>query len=61
MWVQIKVYLLEIPENDVKASKNAGMKSIWKKDVQWGNVDADFTFDDLVEIPIIIKNLNKFD
>lgn len=55
------VFVGDHPENDVKASKNAGMKSIWKKDLQWANVDADFTVDDLAEIPIIIKNLNKFD
>ena len=30
------------PENDVKASQNVGMKSIWKKDLQWDNVNADF-------------------
>ena len=55
------VFVGDHPENDVKASKNAGMKSIWKKDVQWDNVDADFIVDDLDEIPIIIKDLNKFD
>ncbi|MFC6041150.1 HAD family hydrolase [Paenisporosarcina macmurdoensis] len=54
------VFVGDHPENDVKASQNAGMKSIWKKDVQWDNVDADFIVDDLAEIPIIIKNLNKF-
>jgi putative hydrolase of the HAD superfamily len=52
------VFVGDHPENDVKASQNAGMKSIWKKDVQWDNVDADFIVDDLAEIPIIIKNLN---
>ena len=52
------VFVGNHPVNDVKASKNAGMKSIWKKDVQWDNVDADFTVNDLAEIPIVIKNLN---
>lgn len=52
------VFVGDHPVNDVKASKNAGMKSIWKKDVQWDNVDADFTVNDLAEIPIVIKNLN---
>lgn len=55
------VFVGDHPENDVKASKNAGMKSVWKKDVQWDNIDADFTVNDLAEIPIIINNLNKFD
>lgn len=53
------VFVGDHPENDVKASQSAGMKSIWKKDVQWDNVDADFIVVDLAEIPIIIKNLNK--
>ena len=44
--------------NDVKASQIAGMKSIWKKDVQWDSVGAEFIINDLAEIPIIIKNLN---
>lgn len=52
------VFVGDHPANDVKASINAGMKSIWKKDVQWDKVDADFIVDDLAEIPIIIKNLN---
>jgi putative hydrolase of the HAD superfamily len=52
------VFVGDHPENDVKASQNAGMKSIWKKDVQWDIVDADFIIDDLAEIPMIIKNLN---
>jgi putative hydrolase of the HAD superfamily len=53
------VFVGDHPENDVKASKSAGMKSVWKKDVQWDKVDADYTVDDLAEIPIVIKNLNK--
>ena len=52
------VFVGDHPVNDVKASQNVGMKSIWKKDVQWDNVDADFSINDLSEIPIIIKNLN---
>ncbi|MDX1806853.1 MAG: HAD family hydrolase [Paenisporosarcina sp.] len=53
------VFVGDHPENDVKASQNAGMKSIWKKDIQWDNVDTDFIVDDLAEIPIIIKKLNS--
>ena len=52
------VFVGDHPANDVKASKNAGMKCIWKKDVQWDKVDADYTVDDLAEIPLVIKNLN---
>jgi len=51
------VFVGDHPVNDVKASQNVGMKSIWKKDFQWGIADADFIIDDLAEIPIIIKNL----
>ncbi|MEG0451068.1 MAG: HAD family hydrolase [Lysinibacillus sp.] len=43
------------PENDVKAAQNLGIKGIWKKDIHWNNVEADFMIDDLAEIPFIIE------
>ncbi|MEK3886269.1 HAD family hydrolase [Bacillus sp. FSL K6-3431] len=52
------VFVGDHPENDVRASKYAGMKSIWKRDFQWDTVDADFIVDDLAELPTIIKNIN---
>ena len=47
------------PDNDVKAAQNVGMKGIWKKDIQWKNVEADFIVDDLAEIPIIIETFSQ--
>ncbi len=53
------VFVGDHPINDVLACKEVGMKSIWKKDRQWDSVDADYTIDDLSEIPTIIHKLNK--
>ncbi|MEH7237545.1 HAD family hydrolase [Bacillus sp. JJ1562] len=52
------IFIGDHPENDVKAARNVGMKGIWKKDLQWDNVDADYIIDDLAELPSVIK---KFD
>ena len=48
------IFLGDHPINDVEAAKNAGMIGIWKKDVQWSAVEADFIIDDLAEVPLII-------
>lgn len=45
------------PENDVKASQNIGMKGIWKKDLHWDDIDADFIINDLKELPLLIENI----
>ncbi len=47
------------PENDVKAAKNVGMKSIWKRDEQLLEVEADFIIGNLLEIPLIIEQINN--
>ncbi|MFF2450287.1 HAD family hydrolase [Neobacillus sp. NPDC058068] len=49
------VYVGDHPENDIKAARKVGMKSIWKKDIYWNDVEADFIIEDLSEIPIIIQ------
>ncbi|MCV9885523.1 HAD family hydrolase [Metabacillus halosaccharovorans] len=54
------VFLGDHPQHDVKAAQNIGMKGIWKKDVQWENVKADFTVNDLAELVLIIKNLSEY-
>ncbi|MBT2724500.1 HAD family hydrolase [Bacillus sp. ISL-46] len=51
------IFVGDHPKNDVKAAQNVGMKGIWKKDFQWENVEADFTVNDLAELPLIIENL----
>ncbi|MEK4426457.1 HAD family hydrolase [Solibacillus sp. FSL K6-1523] len=53
------MFVGEHPANDVKAAKNVGMISIWKKDFQWDNVDADFVVDDLAELFSIIHKANN--
>lgn len=49
------VFIGDHPENDVKAAQNVGMKAVWKRDYQWGDVEADAIVQDLLELPIIIE------
>ncbi|MGE6489221.1 HAD family hydrolase [Paenisporosarcina sp. NPDC076898] len=53
------VFVGDHPENDVKAAKNAGMKSMWKRDSQWNQVNPDYIVTDLADITSIIINVNK--
>jgi len=53
------IFVGDHPKNDVKAAQSIGMKGIWKKDVQWNYVEADFTVNDLMELPLIVKNLTR--
>ncbi|WP_277586601.1 HAD family hydrolase [Psychrobacillus antarcticus] len=53
------VFIGDHPENDILAAKNVGLKGIWKKDLQWNNVNADYMVDDLGELPMIIVKLNE--
>ena len=53
------IFIGDHPENDVHAAKKVGMKGIWKKDTQWGNVYADYEVDTLDELPAMIGNLIK--
>ena len=53
------IFIGDDPENDVKAAQYVGMKGVWKRDIQWENVEADFIVDDLSELPLIIKDLIK--
>ncbi|MDC3415271.1 HAD family hydrolase [Terrihalobacillus insolitus] len=52
------MYVGDHPENDVKGAMNIGMLGVWKKDLQWNNVEADFIVEDLKELPLIIHELN---
>lgn len=52
------IFIGDHPVNDVEAAKNAGMIGVWKKDVQWSAVDADFIVDDLAEVPLIIDRIS---
>ncbi|CDO03854.1 Pyrimidine 5'-nucleotidase YjjG [Oceanobacillus picturae] len=51
------VYVGDHPENDVKGAENVGMVGIWKRDLAWGDVKAQYVIDDLKELPLIIREL----
>lgn len=53
------VFMGDHPENDVQGATNVGMIGIWKKDIQWTDVQAEYVVDDLMEIPAIIDELAK--
>ncbi|WP_064093486.1 HAD family hydrolase [Rossellomorea aquimaris] len=51
------IFVGDHPENDVKAAQNVGMKGIWKRDLYWNEDNAaDYVVDDLLEIPLILRN-----
>jgi putative hydrolase of the HAD superfamily len=52
------VFVGDHPQADIEGAKNAGMKTIWKKDLYWPVVfEADATIEDLAEIPAIVQGL----
>ena len=53
------VFIGDHPENDVKAAQNVGMKGIWKKDSQWTDIKADAIIDDYLEVPLVLKKLER--
>ncbi|WHY79603.1 HAD family hydrolase [Neobacillus sp. WH10] len=50
-------YVGDHPENDVIAAGKVGMKTIWKRDIQYEGSKGDFIIEDLREIPFIIEKL----
>lgn len=48
------IFVGDHPINDVKAAQNVGMRGIWKRDPQWSTVEADFTINELLELPFIL-------
>ena len=53
------IYIGDHPINDVQASRNVGMKGVWKKDPQWKiPQDVDGIISDLLEVPDLIKSFN---
>lgn len=48
------------PDNDIRASRDVGMKTVWKRTLQFPSVPfADFVIDDLAELITIVDKLNK--
>lgn len=54
------IFVGDHPENDVGAAQKNGMKAIWKRDIQWDTVNAEFIIDDLKELPLIVKDNYNF-
>jgi putative hydrolase of the HAD superfamily len=54
------IYIGEHPINDVQASRNVGMKGVWKRDSQWElPKEIDGIVGDLSEIPDIVKKIKN--
>lgn len=53
------VFIGDHPENDVQGAKNVGMIGVWKKDMQWMDVQAEFEVDDLMDILAIVDELTE--
>ncbi|MDV2582365.1 HAD family hydrolase [Alkalibacillus haloalkaliphilus] len=53
------IYVGDHPENDIKASQNVGMKSVWMKDERYDGVQADFIIEDLTEVPVVVEKINE--
>ncbi|QUG42055.1 HAD family hydrolase [Psychrobacillus sp. INOP01] len=55
------VFIGDHPANDVQGAANVGMIGMWKKDIQWTDVQGEYVVDDLMEIPAIIDQLVRGD
>ena len=51
------VYIGDHPLNDIEPANLVEMVSIWKRDVDWQNIKAQFIIEQLIEIPAIIRNI----
>lgn len=50
------VFVGDHPQTDIAGAKNAGIKTIWKKDLHWLLPSvADATIEDLAEIPAVVR------
>jgi putative hydrolase of the HAD superfamily len=52
------IYVGDHPVNDVKGSMDTGMVGVWKKDVHWEKVLADYIITDLHELIDLVDSLN---
>lgn len=56
------VYIGDHPVNDVAASRNAGMRGVWKRHVRWEQpAESDGVIDDLSEVSALIHSLSGGD
>lgn len=49
------VFVGDHPENDIQASRNVGMKAVWKRNSQHDTVAADAVIDDLEELVNFVR------
>jgi putative hydrolase of the HAD superfamily len=55
---QESVFIGDHPHVDIAGARNAGMWSIWKRDVYWAeSCEADTSIDDLLAIPTAVQSL----
>lgn len=54
---QETIFVGDHPENDVKISRDVGMKGLWKKNIHEPDVVTDNIIGDLSELPLIIRKL----
>lgn len=52
------IYVGDHPVNDVKGSMDTGMVGVWKKDIHWEMVFADYIITDLHELIDLVDSLN---
>ncbi len=53
------LFIGDHPLNDVEASAEAGMISVWKRNAQWEDSKAHFIVDGLEEIPGLVQKLEE--
>lgn len=49
------MFIGDHPMNDVEAARNVGMIGVWKRDSAWDEPAADYTIDELLEVPLIVR------
>lgn len=53
------IYVGDHPENDIRGAENAGMVGIWKRDFNWGDLEANYIIEDLIELPMVLQEMNN--
>jgi putative hydrolase of the HAD superfamily len=51
------IYIGDHPIDDIEAAKNAGFRTIWKRNHHWGEASPDASFNDMRSLPSIIETM----
>jgi putative hydrolase of the HAD superfamily len=51
------IFIGDHPVDDIKAAKDVGLKTIWKKNNYWGEADPDDSFVDMKTLPSIVDSV----